>query len=65
MVYDLWFKDLAGVTVEMQRRRQLLEAGAPPGELPACQPAWMSRFCKFAATCGCGSQEAVRQAMHE
>ncbi len=65
MVYDLWFKDLAGVTVEMQRRLQLLEAGAPPGELPACQPAWMSRFCKFASTCGCGSQEAVRQAMHE
>lgn len=55
MVYDLWFKDLAGVTAEMQRRLQLLEAGAAPGALPACQPAWMIRFCKYAAACGCDS----------
>jgi len=53
MVYDVWFRDLGGILVEMQRRLGLLESGVPAGELPPCEPAWMSRLCKFAARCAC------------
>jgi len=53
MVYDLWFKELPAIRGEMERRLALLEAGAPPAEVPACQPAWMQKFCAFKDTCGC------------
>jgi hypothetical protein len=53
MVYDVWFKNLEDIQEEMRRRMTLLQAGASPRDLPACQPAWMSRFCKFAPGCGC------------
>jgi hypothetical protein len=57
MVYDIWFKDLAAIRAEMERRRALLEEGAPPEQLPPCRPAWMARFCSFAPGCGCASGE--------
>ena len=57
MVYDVWFKDLPAIRVEMERRRALLEEGAPPEELPPCRPAWMARFCSFAPGCGCAAGE--------
>ncbi len=53
MVYDLWFRDLDAIKAEMQRRLDLLEAGAPPDELPACQPGWFAKFCPHAPGCGC------------
>jgi hypothetical protein len=53
MVYDVWWRDLAAIRAEAERRLALLEAGAPPGELPPCPP-WMAKFCKFAPGCGCG-----------
>ncbi|MBI3976468.1 MAG: hypothetical protein HY334_08770 [Armatimonadetes bacterium] len=56
MVYDLWFKDLPAIRAEMQRRLDLLERGAPPHDLPACQPAWMEKYCQFAST-GCRCAE--------
>jgi len=58
MVYDVWFKDLAGIRSEMERRVALLEGGAPPDQLPPCRPAWMARFCPFAPGCGCAKEEA-------
>jgi hypothetical protein len=54
MVYDIWYKGLGEITAEMRHRLDLLGAGAPPDQLPACQPEWMSKFCKFAPACGCG-----------
>ncbi len=53
MVYDIWFGDLATIRAEMERRLALLEGGAPPNQLPACQPAWIERLCPFAPGCGC------------
>lgn len=53
MVYEIWFRNLAAIRAEMDRRLALLERGASPNELPACQPAWMERFCSFAPDCGC------------
>ncbi len=53
MVYDVHFTDLGAIRAEAERRLALLEAGAPPAELPAC-PAWMAKFCDYAPECGCG-----------
>lgn len=54
MAYDLWFKDLPAIRAEMQRRLDLLEGGASPQALPACQPVWMEKYCQFAsAGCRC------------
>lgn len=53
MVYEVWYKALDRIREEMERRLALLGAGAPPEELPPCQPGWMSRFCKYAPRCGC------------
>jgi len=56
MVYDLWFKDLSAIRAEMHRRLDLLEQGVPPHDLPACQPAWMERYCPFEkAGCRCAA----------
>ncbi len=52
MVYDLWFRDLPAIADEAERRLRLLEAGAPPEQLPP-GPAWMAKFCRFAERCGC------------
>lgn len=54
MVYDLWFKNLPAIRAEMERRLALLERGASPGDLPACPPAWMIKFCDYKDRCGCG-----------
>jgi hypothetical protein len=56
MVYDVHFKRLKEILDEAERRLQLLEAGAPPHELPACRPPWMERYCKYAGRCGCGNE---------
>ena len=53
MVYDVIFTDLEAIKDEAQRRLDLLEADAPPDELPAC-PTWMAKYCNFAPGCGCG-----------
>ncbi len=53
MVYDIWVRDLEGILAEMRRRLDLLQSGAPPQELPACEPAWMSKVCNFATRCAC------------
>ena len=55
MVYDIWFKDLANIRTEMQRRLELLEAGVDPEKLPPCPPEWMSKYCQFAPGCGCAT----------
>ncbi|HYL20253.1 MAG TPA: hypothetical protein VEU74_00730 [Gemmatimonadales bacterium] len=52
MVYDIWFRDLAAIRAEADRRLSLLEAGAAPDRLPPC-PAWMAKFCDYAPRCGC------------
>jgi len=54
MVYDIWFKNLGAIRAEMERRLDLLESGAPPEQLPACQPPWMVKFCDYKDRCGCG-----------
>jgi hypothetical protein len=54
MVYDFWFKDLAAIRGEMERRRDLLSGGAAPDQLPACQPGWFVKFCPWKDRCGCG-----------
>ncbi|KRT75571.1 MAG: hypothetical protein XU14_C0132G0004, partial [Armatimonadetes bacterium CSP1-3] len=54
MVYDIWFKNLGAIRAEMERRLALLERGAPPEQLPACQPPWMVKFCDYKDRCGCG-----------
>ncbi|MGH2403509.1 MAG: hypothetical protein ACRDGN_03500 [bacterium] len=59
MVYDIWFRDLDAIKAEMQRRLDLLDAGAPPDELPACQPGWFAKFCPYAPGCGCDSQDGL------
>lgn len=61
MVYDVWFKDLPAIMAEAERRLKLLEAGAPAHQLPPC-PAWMAKFCRFAANCGCGEQASESKA---
>jgi hypothetical protein len=53
MVYDIWFRDLGGILAEMRRRLDLLQTGAPVQQLPACQPDWMSKLCKFGSNCAC------------
>jgi len=53
MVYDIWFKDLDGVRVEMQKRLALLIGGAPVKDLPRCEPDWMTRLCDFGDACAC------------
>jgi hypothetical protein len=53
MAYDIWFRNLPIIREEMDRRLALLESGAPPDQLPACQPGWMERFCSFAPGCNC------------
>lgn len=53
MVYDFWFRDLPQIRAEMQRRLDLLESGAEPSDLPACQPTWMMNRCQFAPGCRC------------
>ena len=55
MVYDMSFKDLDAIRAEADRRLALLEAGAPPEELPPC-PAWMAKFCDYAPACGCADR---------
>ncbi|MDQ7820878.1 MAG: hypothetical protein QN173_07465 [Armatimonadota bacterium] len=57
MVYDLQFRDLPQIRAEADRRLALLEAGAPPDQLPPC-PTWMVQFCRFAPGCGCGGVPA-------
>ncbi len=51
MVYDVSFRNLDSLNVEALRRIDLLRKARSPGELPEC-PAWMCRFCKYAAECG-------------
>ncbi len=53
MVYDIWFRDLEGIRAEMRRRLDLLQSGARADDLPPCEPAWMSKLCKFGARCAC------------
>jgi hypothetical protein len=53
MVYDIWFRDLAAIRTELERRIALLQRGAPPEELPPCRPAWLARFCAYRDRCGC------------
>jgi hypothetical protein len=57
MVYDIWFRDLKAIRQEADRRLALLEAGAPPDQLPPC-PAWMAKFCDYAPGCGCAAAES-------
>lgn len=57
MVYDLWFRNLPAIRAEMERRLRLLREGAPPDQLPACQPSWLFKYCEFAPGCGCGPGE--------
>ena len=53
MVYDVYFGKLEEIMAEGDRRLALLEAGAAPGELPPCEPAWMPNYCPLGARCGC------------
>jgi hypothetical protein len=53
MVYDVHFRDLAEITAEADRRLALLESGAAPDRLPACEPAWMPNYCPLGSRCGC------------
>jgi hypothetical protein len=55
MVYDVHFRDLPAIAAEADRRLALLESGAPPQELPPCEPAWMPNYCPLGARCGCRS----------
>ncbi|HXQ29995.1 MAG TPA: hypothetical protein VN848_12100 [Gemmatimonadales bacterium] len=55
MVYDVYFRDLAAITAEADRRLALLEAGAAPNALPPCEPSWMAGYCEFGPQCGCGT----------
>lgn len=57
MVYELRFGSLGEVVAEADRRLGLLEAGAPPNEMPPC-PSWMTKFCSYAPACGCGKSAA-------
>lgn len=53
MVYDVHFRNLEGIKAEADRRLALLEAGAPPDQLPACEPDWMPNYCPLGPRCGC------------
>lgn len=53
MVYDVSFRNLDSLNAEALRRIDLLRKATSPGELPEC-PAWMCRFCEYAAECGRG-----------
>jgi len=53
MVYDVYFRSLADISAEADRRLALLEGGATPDQLPACEPAWMPNYCPLDARCGC------------
>lgn len=53
MVYDIWFRNLDAIRGEMERRLNLLESGAPPVDLPPCQPPWIEKFCSYAPECRC------------
>ncbi len=55
MVYDVYFRSLADISAEADRRLALLEGGATPDQLPACEPAWMPNYCPLDARCGCRS----------
>jgi hypothetical protein len=55
MVYDVHFRNLDEIAAEADRRLALLEAGAPPEQLPACEPSWMPNYCPLGARCGCRS----------
>jgi hypothetical protein len=54
LVYDVSFRNLETLEVEVLRRIELLNKATSPDELPAC-PSWMARYCKYAPSCGCGS----------
>jgi len=53
MVYDVHFRNLEGIKAEADRRLTLLETGAAPDQLPACEPAWMPNYCPLGPRCGC------------
>jgi antitoxin (DNA-binding transcriptional repressor) of toxin-antitoxin stability system len=53
MVYDVHFRNLAEILAEADRRLALLESGAPPDRLPACEPGWMPNYCSLGARCAC------------
>ncbi|MGH7570074.1 MAG: hypothetical protein ACREL9_14080 [Gemmatimonadales bacterium] len=53
MVYDVFFRNLEEIKHEADRRLALLEAGAAPDQLPACEPAWMPNYCPLGPRCGC------------
>lgn len=53
MVYDVYFKNLEEIKAEADRRLALLETGASPDQLPACEPAWMPGYCPLGPRCGC------------
>ena len=55
MVYDVYVPKLAEIAAEADRRLALLEAGAPPDQLPACEPSWMPNYCPLGPRCGCRS----------
>ncbi|HEU5261998.1 MAG TPA: hypothetical protein VFU41_11320 [Gemmatimonadales bacterium] len=55
MVYDVHFRNLEDIKAEADRRLALLEAGAAPDQLPACEPAWMPDYCPLGPRCGCRS----------
>jgi len=55
MVYDVHFRNLGDIKAEADRRLALLEAGAAPDQLPACEPAWMPNYCPLGPRCGCRS----------
>ena len=53
MVYDAYFRDRSPILTEADRRLALLEGGAPPDALPACEPPWMANLCPFKTQCAC------------
>ena len=55
MVYDVHFRNVEEIRVEADRRLGLLESGAPPEQLPACEPAWMPTYCSLKQRCACRS----------
>ena len=59
MVYDVHFRNLEDIRAEADRRLALLEAGAPPDQLPPCEPEWMANYCSLGQRCGCRRVVAV------